>query len=279
MTKIPPVKKTLKVLAVLASVAVLWIGYSYMRFLRDEADPCVPLTLNGDINSNSFTEARHCLVSATAAKKTFVVKQSGGGNGAAALALGILIHRHHWDVEVVGLCASSCANFIFPAGKSKYLHENALLVFHGGFYQENMMAMMEEFDRGTKTNGTPTEPVTLGQVNKEGTVTFSPDESKETKEVRAFLGLPDASTAVERLAQLRIASDEFYQGLGINPVLPTYGQTGAYEPKYKSYEQRGFIYRLDSLRRLGVRNIELKDGAWHPERHPEFRDVYEVTYP
>jgi hypothetical protein len=30
---------------------------------------------------------------------------------------------------------------------------------------------------------------------------------------------------------------------------------------------------------MGVRNIELKDGDWHPERHPEYQDVYEVTYP
>jgi len=62
-------------------------------------------------------------------------------------------------------------------------------------------------------------------------------------------------------------------------VLSTYGQVGAYEPTYKSYKYGGFIYRLDSLRRLGMRNVELKDGEWHPERNPAYQDVYEVTYP
>jgi len=67
--------------------------------------------------------------------------------------------------------------------------------------------------------------------------------------------------------------------LGINPLLPGYGQIGAYESLYKSYKYGGFIYRLDSLRRLGIGNIELKDGEWHPERHPAYHDVYEVTFP
>ena len=30
---------------------------------------------------------------------------------------------------------------------------------------------------------------------------------------------------------------------------------------------------------MGIRNIELEAGEWHPERHPEYQDVYEVTYP
>jgi hypothetical protein len=65
----------------------------------------------------------------------------------------------------------------------------------------------------------------------------------------------------------------------MNPWLPTYGQIGVYEPLYKSYKYGGFIYRLDSLSRLGVGNIEVKNGEWHPERSPAYQDVYEVTYP
>ena len=48
---------------------------------------------------------------------------------------------------------------------------------------------------------------------------------------------------------------------------------------YKSYEHGGFVYSLDSLHRLGIDHIELKDGEWHPERHPDYQFIYEVTYP
>jgi len=277
-TKIQLVKTYLKVLVALVLVAFVWLASSYVRYLRDDAVRCDTLTLTGFINSDRFVEARDCLVRSAAAKKTFVVKESGGGDAAAAIALGLLIHRHHWDVEVIGVCASACANYIFPAGKTKYLHQHSLLLFHGGPYQQNMLEMAEKFDRESAMNGPPAGSVVLGQTNKEGTITFSPNRSKAEQEVRDFLSISDGS-AVEYLGKLKSASDQLYQELGVNPLLSTYGQSGEYEATYKSYKYGGFIYRLDSLRRLGVSNIEMKEGEWHPEAHPDYRDVYEVRYP
>ncbi len=279
LTKIRPVKKYLKILAAVVSVAVLWLGYSYVRFLQDKDLSCDTVTLVDEMTAETFVEIRGCLARSVAAKKTFVVEQSGGGDGLAAMAIGILIHRHNWHVEVVNLCASACANFIFPAGKTKYLHRHSMLLVHGGPYQANFMEMAEKFDQGSATNGMPVESVTLGQKDKEGTIRFTPDKSKAHQEVLEFLSITDSSNAVDMVGKMRSASDRFYQELGVNPLLPTYGQIGAYEANYNSYKYGGFIYRLDSLRRLGIANIELKDGAWHPERHPDYQDVYEVTYP
>jgi hypothetical protein len=204
---------------------------------------------------------------------------SGGGNGLAALAIGTLIHKHGWDVEVVGVCASACANFIFPAGKTKYLHQNALLLFHGGPRQENMPEMIHGAEQVSTTNGAPVGSVTFGQEGKEGTITISPTRSKADQEVRDFFSIADSATVVEILDKIRSASDQLYQELGVNPLLLTYGQIGQYEAMYKSYKYGGFVYRLDSLQRLGISNIELMEGEWHPESHPDYRDVYEVTYP
>src|SRR5881394_4155592 len=127
----------------------------YVLHRRDFAVRCDTLTLTGMINSDTFLESRDCLIRSKAPKKTFVVKESGGGDGPAALALGILIHRHHWDVEVVGLCASSCANFIFPAGQTKYLNSHSMLLFHGGPHQKNMLDMTEKLGQELAANGAP----------------------------------------------------------------------------------------------------------------------------
>ena len=278
LTKIHSVKTTLKILAALVSVAILGLISSYVLYLRDEAVRCDTITLTGDINSDSFIEARDCLVRSQAAKKTFVVKASGGGDAFAALAIGILIHRHHWDVEVVDVCASACANWIFPAGKTKYLNRNSMLLFHGGPHQANILEMAGKLEHILATNGAAVAAVELGQKNKEGAVAFT-NKSAAAEEVLEFLSLNDDSPAVEKWGQFTNESDRFYRELGINPLLPEYGQSGAYEPTYKSYKYGGFIYRLDSLRRLGIGNIELKEGEWHPERHPDYQDVYEVTYP
>jgi hypothetical protein len=274
-----PVKTRYKVLAALVSVAILGLAWNFVAFHRDETRRCHRITITGPVSTETFVKLRDCLVRSVEPKKTVVFEQAGGGDGITALALGILIHRHNWDVEVADICASSCANFMFPAGKTKYLHQNALLLFHGGPYQENMTEFVKSIDQGVKTDGAQVDSVTLGQVDKEGTLTVTSHRTKADQAVRDFLSIPDLATAGEILNLIRRASDQFYQELGVNPLLPTYGQIGGYEATYKSYKYYGFVYGLDSLRRLGVGNIELKEGEWHPERHPRYTDAYEVTFP
>ena len=275
-----PVKTYLKILAALVSVAVLWLGYRYVFQPRKELVPFETLTLSGgEITSDTFVGVRDRIVQSTAVKKTFVVKDCQGGDGFAALAIGILLHRHNWDVEVVDVCPSSCAIYIFPAGKTKYLNSHSLLLFHGGPYQENLPEQIAELEQELKKNGPPADTLTFGHKNKEGTIRYSAKRSPADEEVLKFLAITPASSAAEKMDALRRATDQFYQELGINPLLATYGQVGKYEAQYKSYQLGGFVYGLDSLRRLGVDNIELKEGEWHPERHPDYKDVYEVTYP
>ena len=278
-------KTNLKILAALGSVAILGLGSMYVLNRRDEPAHCSGMTLNGDINSDTFVEvkafieAKDCPVRSAAAEKLFVVEASGGGNGPAALAVGILLHKHNWDVEIVNLCVSSCANFIFPAGKTKYLNNQSMLVFHGGPHQEGMLEEIEKLEREMAVNGAPAHAMVLGNKDKEGVIEFNPNKSPADEAVLEFLSLNDAPTYAERFRRFTNATDQFYQELGVNPLLPTYGQIGGYKANYKSYKYHGFIYRQDSLRRLGLRNIELRGGEWHPERHPIYKDVYEVTYP
>lgn len=269
-------KTYLKILAGLFSVVVLFLSWSFSQYLKNEG--CDTITLTGEINSESFVKVRNCLVRSKASKKTFVIEASPGGDVASALAFGILIHRHNWDVEIVDYCASACAAFIFPAGKTKYLNRNAMLMFHGGPHQENLLEMAERFVLVAETEVATAESVTLGQVTKENSVSIAP-KTRAYREVQKFLSIPDDSTPAELVRALRKASDQLYQALGINPLLPIYGQIGAHEPTYKSYKYLGFAYGLDSLRRFGVVNIELRQGEWHPQRHPGYKDVYEVTFP
>jgi ATP-dependent protease ClpP protease subunit len=267
----------LKVGSALGFIVIL--GVCLMLAHRaDEAVHCDTITFAGDLTPEAFVEMRDCLVRSSAAQKRFVVTTSGGGSAQAALAIATLIHEHNWDVEIVDFCASSCANFIFPAGRVKYLNKNAMLLFHGGPHQRNLLDMAVEADRAAKMSGADITSKTFGQVAKEGSIYFEVS-SDASREVQEFLSIKAGSSLVELVHQLRSLSDEFYRKLGVNPLLPEYGQIGPYESTYKSYNHIGFMYRLDSLRRLGITNIELKDGEWHPERHPAYERVYEVVYP
>lgn len=56
---------------------------------------------------------------------------SGGGDVIAATRIARWVHANRIDVEVVGPCFSSCANYIFPAGKEKYISGRGLVAWHG----------------------------------------------------------------------------------------------------------------------------------------------------
>jgi ATP-dependent protease ClpP protease subunit len=285
---------TIKVACALAAIAILGIWLSNRHSGTSDV-VCDTLTLTGEIKPKIFFDAQDCLVRSKAKEKTFVITESIGGDWEAALAMGILIHRHGWNVEVVDLCASSCANFIFPAGKKKYLHADAMLLYHGGPHQKNMsekyraaeQAYMAHYasanSSSSATNSTSAadaaaSPLHDPRARIEGSITFD-DQGTLRLKVREFLGVRDVSSADDLFAKLVAASDRFYEELGVNLLLPHYGQIGQYEPKYEAGEWGGFIYRLDSLAKLGVGNIDVKGGEWQPERHRDYTDVYEVTYP
>ncbi|MBK0035469.1 hypothetical protein IBT47_24585 [Erwinia sp. S43] len=57
---------------------------------------------------------------------------STGGDAENALKIANYIYNHSLDVDVRSVCASACANYIFPAGKYKYLSNDSYLLWHGG---------------------------------------------------------------------------------------------------------------------------------------------------
>ena len=63
---------------------------------------------------------------------------SPGGDVGAGLTLGRWIADHGIDVEVVGLCASSCANYVFAAARRKIIDDGGLVVWHGSVLQKDL---------------------------------------------------------------------------------------------------------------------------------------------
>lgn len=60
---------------------------------------------------------------------------SRGGAIEIGMDFGEFIHKHELDVHIKGHCFSSCANYIFPAGKNKYLDKNSQIGWHGSAFQ------------------------------------------------------------------------------------------------------------------------------------------------
>ena len=54
MVHVPLVKKYLKILAAVVSAAVLWLGYRFVLFMRDDELRCDTATVTGDISAETF---------------------------------------------------------------------------------------------------------------------------------------------------------------------------------------------------------------------------------
>lgn len=63
--------------------------------------------------------------------KTLIVN-CGGGDVLAAIPIAVKMQRRKINILVDGICASSCANYLFIAAQNKRVPEGSLVLFHGG---------------------------------------------------------------------------------------------------------------------------------------------------
>lgn len=87
------------------------------------------LFYNGQITDTSFLVFLK-LVNKHPVKTVSI--SSTGGDAENALKIASYIFSHGMDVDVRNVCASACANYIFPAGKNKHLSNDSYLLWHGG---------------------------------------------------------------------------------------------------------------------------------------------------
>ena len=71
---------------------------------------------------------------------------------------------------------------------------------------------------------------------------------------------------------------EFFALLKVNPKLPYYGQEGSYKATYQAYKHIGFYYDLESLKKMGLSDVEVIGGTWKPSENRKFENVYKVSH-
>jgi hypothetical protein len=59
---------------------------------------------------------------------------SSGGEVEAGIRLGLWVHERQLDVVVRGVCLSSCANYVFTAGRSKRVTPGSVVAWHGNYH-------------------------------------------------------------------------------------------------------------------------------------------------
>lgn len=90
------------------------------------------IVISGPITQQSFINFKNLLDEYTKE----IVLDSEGGLTSAALDIAELIQLKGLNVTVNGACISSCANYLFIAGKEKRVLINSIVAWHGGHHSQ-----------------------------------------------------------------------------------------------------------------------------------------------
>lgn len=115
-----------------------------------------------NISADSNTVYYNGAINADNVKKVLILIESGkyqtlhinsrGGEIISAMDFGISVFNNKLDVTVTGLCNSSCANYIFPAGRRKKIEVGAFVMWHGDARQKSFLLDQTYLERKALNN-------------------------------------------------------------------------------------------------------------------------------
>jgi ATP-dependent protease ClpP protease subunit len=198
--------------------------------------------LTAEANAEVFS-----LYETSPVKPTLLSIRSPGGPIDAGLELGEWTHQRGLNVRVDDLCFSSCANYVFTAGAQKYLGKDAIIGFHGG-------ASSDSFN--------------MSQMN----ATLAKIPAQQRDKIRNDL----EQQLKQYLEANRKRESDFYTRIQVSQKITTLGHDSIYHI-YQKTGFRGWYYSLDDMAKLGLKNIQMIDGKWQPERHEQRYKIFRVS--
>ncbi|MDP2535941.1 hypothetical protein [Alteromonas stellipolaris] len=173
-------------------------------------------------------------------KITEISMTSGGGNINAGMELAEFILAHRLDVRIPSFCFSSCANYVFVAGKHKYIGDNAIIGWHGDaasarWRDSDIDAMVAHLKSGAK--------------------------EKQWQEYRAYY-----DNVIEEAVKRETA---LYEKLHLDKNIMQIGLSGDLMKAIISNRARGWSFNIEAMRELGVSGLPI-DSTWSPKYHKNF---------
>jgi len=133
------------------------------------------LCFAGDIDRDSAARAGTLLAGRGL---TAVVITSDGGEVTAAVRLARAIRARGLLLVVKDRCISSCANFLFPAARTKAVAPNSLLVFHGGIAPGAFGGL---FGEGEERELLSLPRTFFREIGVDGSITYDPPWRRDSR--------------------------------------------------------------------------------------------------
>jgi len=158
---------------------------------------------------------------------------SSGGEVNAGMKMGEWVFDNHVDVVVERMCISSCANYIFTAGRRKTINANSIVAWHGSLLQPSGMS----------------------------------DEDVRTAVMESYRRLPESEQkkidlqnmvirTISQMREYRVSStanqERFFRKIGVDEQICRIGNE-----KYGAKD--AFLLSVEDMARFGVRDVVAPD--------------------
>lgn len=192
------------------------------------------LVYRGEINQKN-NQAAFDLFNAAEIKPTRLAISSGGGNVDLGMDLGEFVLRYKLDIEVTGLCFSSCANYVFVAGERKFIGPKAVIGWHGN------AASAKWLDADIDA-----------MVSEQSAKNRDEHWQKLRKHYDQVI-----IAAADR-------EDKFYKLLNIDKKLLSFGHAEQFVTLAKQHGYRGWSFDIPLMEQFGITKIQTISKGWKP---------------
>jgi len=185
---------------------------------------------------------------------TWLTVNSRGGSVEYGLELGEWIVENGLSVYIPQLCASSCANYVFTAGKQVVLNENAIIGWHGSPVIDDLVA------------GTP-----QAKVRRDGVL-----ESLRTMK-------PDLVNPRRFWNKIRIRNRRFFRKIGVHPVVTSLTEVADESSldrirKAGTYSSYLAYLSIEDMKYFGIDHVRVNEGkAWNPDPQKQADGLIKIT--
>ena len=170
---------------------------------------------------------------------------SPGGSAYWGIRIGEVVYENGWDVRVRGLCYSSCANYIFPAGRKKIIEDGGIVGWHG-----SVLRYQFEADRlGISIRQAILNSLPLGIRN--GLWLTTQEEANK-----------DAARIVAEHETLIELERAFYERIGVDPDASAYGH---FPERWAAVERSGgWTFTLEDMAKFDLDSITYEGSDAYP---------------
>jgi hypothetical protein len=227
---------------VISVVIFMLIAGTVYHFLSeskpDGADEEVAITIEGTtvkyVGKVSDKNAELFMNMVKGKNLTTLVINSGGGEINAGMEIGSWVFDNQIDVVVDGVCMSSCANYVFTAGRFKTIRKGSIVGWHGNALTESATSD-QELRRATTEAFNQLPESDQKKLNLEEMIKKAIEQSKEYH-----------ASSIKRQAEFftKIGVDEYVCRIG----LEEYGAEDFY------------ILSVADMARFGIQNVQAPEN-------------------